>query len=281
MNLHAMTRTGLLAGTLLVLPTLAIPAAGQTSPLLPVQLERGISLEMAHPSFRELDVSAATSVWHLGGSLPLLVPGLRAVVDLPVAYAALDGATGEFAESSTVFGNPYLGVEFDVRSFLVLEAGIRAPLTTADAESYADVVGFLADVSRGEAFLEDAFPVALGVRAEHRVRPDLSFSARLGMVQAFYTGDDDDMSSMTFVDYGVGSTWTGGAARVGAGLAGRWDASADEGKFGENSLHQLGVTADLALGPVRPGLSFRLPLDQDHRDILRASVGAYVQIPIR
>jgi len=276
----AMTRTGLLAGILLVLPALALPAAGQTSPLLPAQVERGISLEIAHPSFRELETTAATSVWHLGGSLPLLVPGLRVVADLPVAHAALDGASGELAESSTVFGNPYIGLEYAVRSFLVLEGGIRAPLTTADAESYADVVGFLADVSRGEAFLDDAFPVALGARADYRVRPDLGFSARLGMVHAFHTGDDDDMSSLTFVDYGVGTNWTRGAARVGAGLAGRWEASADEGRFGENSLHQFGITADLALGPVRPGLSLRLPLDRDHRDILKATVGAYVQVPL-
>jgi len=280
MTLHAMTRAGLLTGTLLVLPNLAPAVAGQTSPLLPPQVERGISVEVAHPSFRELDTAAATSVWHLGGSLPLL-SGLRAVVDVPVAYAAFDGVPGEFTGSSTVLGNPYLGVEYAVRPFLVLEGGIRAPLTTADAESYADVVGFLADVSRGEAFLENAFPVALGARMEHRVRPDVSLGARVGTVQAFYTGDDEEMSSMTLVDYGVGTSWTRGAARIGAGLAGRWDASADEGTFGENSLHQLGLTADLALGPVRPGLSLRLPLDQDHRDVLKASVGAYVQIPIR
>ncbi|TVP42074.1 MAG: hypothetical protein EA350_17660 [Gemmatimonadales bacterium] len=276
-----MTRAGLLAGTLLVVPTLAMPAAGQTSPLLPMQVERGFSVEVAHPSFKELEMTAATSVWHLGGSLPLLVPGLRAVIDVPVAYAALDGALGELSGSSTVLGNPYLGVEYSLRSFLVLEGGIRAPLTTADAESYADVVGFLADVSRGEAFLEDVFPVALGARVEHRIRPDLSLTARLGTVQAFYTGDDEDLSSTTFVDYGVGTNWTRGAARVGAGVGGRWDASTDEGKFGENSLHQLGITADVALGPVRPGLSLRVPLDQDHRDILKASVGAYVQIPLR
>jgi hypothetical protein len=280
MSLHTMTRAGLLAGALLALPSLAVPAAGQTSPLLPPQLERGISVEVAHPSFRELDVTPATSVWHLGGALPLL-PGLRAVIDVPVAYASFDGGLGEFAGSSTVLGNPYLGVEYAVRPFLILEGGFRAPFTTADAESYADVVGFLADVSRGEACLDDAFPVALGARLEHRARPDLSFTARVGTVQAFYTGDDDDLSSLTFVDYGVGGSWTRGAARIGAGLSGRWDASADEGKFGENSLHQLGITADMALGPVRPGLSLRLPLDEDHRDVLKASVGAYVQIPIR
>jgi hypothetical protein len=280
MSTHPMARAGILAGSLLLLPSLALPAAGQSSPLLPPLPDRGISVEMAHPSFRDLDMTPATSVWHLGGSFSLPM-GLRIVVDVPVAYAAFEGELGELAGSSTVLGNPYLGVEYAVRPSLVLEGGIRAPITTADAESYADVVGFLADASRGEAFLEDAFPVALAARLEHRLRPDLSLTARLGTVQAFYTGDDEDTNSMTLVDYGIGSSWTRGTARVGAGLAGRWDASADEGKFGENSLHQLGITADMALGPVRPGLSLRLPLDQDHRDILKTSVGAYVQIPLR
>lgn len=65
------------------------------------------------------------------------------------------------------------------------------------------------------------------------------------------------------------------------GVAGRWAASVDEGSFSENSLHQLGLSADVLLKGVRPGISVRIPLDEEYRDLVKSSVGLYLQVSVR
>jgi hypothetical protein len=157
----------------------AQPAAAQGY-LMPSTPEKGISIEAMHPNFKELEVSTASSVWFLSGRVPV-TQRLRAIVDLPFAHAKFEGLPAGFtSESSTVLGNPLVGVEFLAMPSLSLELSARAPLTTADESSFADVVGFLSDPQRGEAFIKDIVPVTAAVSYEHSLPAGLSLRARGG-----------------------------------------------------------------------------------------------------
>lgn len=267
-----------LAALLVAAPLGAHPAAAQTFHL-PTATERGISLEMSHPNFKAFDVTLPTTVWFVSGQIPL-GQRLRATADLPFAYAKAD--SGELSgESSSVLGNPQLGLTFQATPTLSVEVGTRLPLNTADAESFADVIGFLTDPQRGEAFADEVVPVSGAVTWERGVASRLNLRARGAVTTALYTGDDEDGSTESLLDYGVFASYTLGMARLGAGFSGRWMASADEGNFGDNSLHQLSMTADVGVGPVRPGIAVRLPVDRTFREVMGSSVGMYLQVPLR
>jgi hypothetical protein len=66
---------------------------------------------------------------------------------------------------------------------------------------------------------------------------------------------------------------------AGARLSARWSATED-GSFGERSLHQVGLFANLGRGNIRPTLQFRIPIDDDLRESMKWSGGMGVQIQL-
>jgi hypothetical protein len=279
-------KSGLICALVVGASSLAAPAAGQGF-LMPEAPERGVGLEVSHPTFKDrdlFDMTFATSVWYLTGQLPL-TSRISGRADIPLAFADFKG--NDVLGSSTVMGNPYVGVAFTAIPELSVELGTRLPLTTADEESFADVIGLLGDMQRSEAFLEDVIPVNAGAVYRHHVTPAFALQARGGVTQLFFRGDSSDEDNITFLDYGLFGTYAMNVnarvvneARFGAGFSGRWNASEDADGFSENSLHMLGLTADLSMGRVRPGILVRIPLDEAYREVLRSSVGLYVQVPL-
>ncbi len=271
-------RSGLIAALLGVVLMGAQPLAAQ-SYLLPGTPQKGVWLEISHPDVEVFEVSAPSTAWYASGRYPL-APRFWGVAELPFAYGKLNRPAGVESDGSTVLGNPYLGIEYALTDRIQLEAGGRLPLTTADEQSFGDVVGFLADPLRGEAFMQDVVPISGGVVFHHGLAGGVDLRARGGLTSLFWRGDDDLGETMTALDYGVMALVPRGAARFGGGVTGRWDVSADEDGFAENSLHQLGLNADYAFGRMRPGITLRVPLDSDYRDMVKSSVGISLQVTL-
>lgn len=254
----------------------ASPAAAQGF-LLPATPEKGVWVEAAYSDFDELDVSLLSTVWYVTGRLPV-TQRVRALVDVPLSHAKLDlFGTGE--ESSTVIGNPFLGVEFAASERLVLELGMRAPLTTADAESFADMTAVISDPMRAEAFLEDVVPVSAAATFDHPLSPRFALRGRAGGTVFFVTEEESEREAS--LDYGLLGTYTAGDSRLAFGFSGRWFATNDEGSFGENSLHRLALSGDVLARGVRPGITVRVPLDEEWRGVVNSTVGLYLQVPVR
>jgi hypothetical protein len=261
----------------------AAPAAAQ-SILLPSGPDKGVALEASYTDFKVFDVSAPSSTWFLSGRLPV-GPSFRVFGDLPFAYGSVtmdfEDVGGEAASASdAVFGNPRLGAEYLVTPSLTVEGSFRLPLTSASETSVADVVAFMADPQRGEAFARDVVPVAAALSYERALASGLGMRARAGGTTLFFTGEDAP-DNVSMLDYGLFGTYASGPARFGAGFSGRWDVSEEDGGFADNSLHWLGLTADATVRGVRPGISFRMPLDKDYREFVGPSVGLYLQVPLR
>jgi hypothetical protein len=257
-------------------------AAQAQSYLMPQTPEKGIWLEATHPevkAFGDVDLTVASSAWFLSGRHPL-TSRLAGVAEVPFAYGNVDISGAPALEGKSVFGNPYVGVEFALNDRVTFEGGARFPITTADEESFGDVVGVLADMMRMEAFMIDVVPISAAATLRHTLASGLGLRARGGVTSVVWTGDSDLGESFTFMDYGVFAQYPVSMVRFGAGVAGRWNVTEDEGGFSENSLHHVGLSADYAIGRFRPGVNVRVPLDKEYRDLVSSSIGLYVQMSL-
>jgi hypothetical protein len=271
---------GASALALTVLALAAVPLNAQEI-LMPAGPEKGVWVEMSHPSFEDAgpQVTTASSLWYLGARYAV-TPRFRAIVDVPFSYAKFSDVPG--TEGGSALGNPYLGAEFVAVPQLVFDLGARLPFhrhkEKADA---ACLVAMMSDPMRAEAFAEDWVPVSGGMSYAQTAPSGIGVRARAGATGLFYTGSETGVDPELWVDYGAFGTYPVSIARFGLGVSGRWFASEEEGDFAENSLHQLGLTADVAVAGVRPGVALRLPLDEDWRREYRMSLGLYLQVPLR
>jgi hypothetical protein len=266
----------MLAATIVASAAVPVDAAAQAA-VLPETPAKGVWIEVNHTDMKAFDTNLPTSVWYLAGRLPVR-PRLALVADVPFSHARLE-MDGLGAESSSVFGNPYLGAEYAASRRVLVELGLRAPLTSADDESFADVVAMLTDPHRPEAFAMDVLSVSSAAVVTLPLADLVSLRARGGVTGLFGTGDSS--TSEAALDYGAQGSWEPGAGRLAIGMAGRWYATSDEGSFADNSIHHASLRADILVAGVRPGVSLRLPLDSDYREFVGASVGLYLQVPLR
>lgn len=243
---------------------------------LPATPEKGVWVEAAYADLEGLSQSFPSTLWFVSGRIPL-TSEIRAVADVPFAHSRMSFEGGA-RESSSVLGNPYLGLEY-ARGALLVETGARMPLNTIDSESFADVIGLLGDIQRSEAFTDEVVPVSGAVAYEHGLPRGASVRGRAGIVGLFATGDEEDNDAL--IDYGVLGTYPVGPARLGLGFYGRWIATEDEGDFQDNSIHHLALSGDVQFRRVRPGISVRVPVDKAYDDILNSTIGLYLQLPLR
>lgn len=96
----------------------------------------------------------------------------------------------------------------------------------------------------------------------------MSLRARVGGTAFFYTGDEEDGDAEASIDYGAVGTVAPGMVRIALGFAGRWVTSTDEGGFSYNARHHIGLNADALVGGVRPGISLRLPIETEFRELV-------------
>ncbi len=197
------------------------------------------------------------------------------VGELPLAHFGSD--VGNVSETS--LGNSYLGLEIRFKdSPVYAEIGLRAPLAPGedDENASAAITGFLNDFSdRLEAFI---LPVTAILNYRYNSPKGFVLRLRGGPSILVATGERD--KSEVGLNYGVQAWYAGKQVRVGGGLTGRAILT-EEGNFGERSVHQFGVNADLLLSQVRPGVYFRLPLDKDWSDFVNFVFGLKFDVRLK
>lgn len=263
--------------------TSAVIIVPATTPAQSIWLDRGpdkmLAFEILKPSFiGEENVSFTTAAYFLSYRTPLS-ENVRFVGELPFAHGDFGREVNFFSfriGPGSTFGNPYFGLELQrAGSPLFVEIGVRAPLAS-DGQIQAITTGLTADFDRMEAFVPNTVPFTGMLNLWKKSASGLTFRLRGG--PSFLVGTK-----------GGGSEWLlGYSAQVGyetqpfslnAGLSGRANLSG-EGDYGERSIHQLGLSANLGLGQFRPGVHFRMPLDQDTREGLNYVVGINLGIQL-
>ncbi|MEO6462490.1 MAG: hypothetical protein ABIP29_05390 [Candidatus Eisenbacteria bacterium] len=242
------------------------PAACAQSIWLDRVSPRTIHLEGAKPFLEGDRDGFFTTTWFLSTRLPL-GERLAFVGELPFATAktAFDLPTfGLFEASSSAIGNPYLGIETRPASGRGsrFELGVRLP--AASDNEFATATGAATDVDRWEAF----FPDIIVLRSTFHWRDDVvgkpGIDVRLG--PALWLADGLGGNAEIFAHYGLQFLYHGTEARAGAGIGGRWLLTGG-GDLGASSVHQVEAAADFLPGRVRPGVTLRIPLEDNGIDL--------------
>lgn len=274
-------------GFLLLATLFVVAPAGALAQPLWVAPERtgGFHVEYLRPDIE--GSSVASGAVYLGLRAPL-GSHLALVGELPFAHGDFDLGSGATQEANTTLGNPYVGIEVGPRRSTVhFEVGVRLPVL--DEPDAASSVGFLADpVDRPEAFLEDL--LAVTVRAHYRRFDRSGFGFLLHAGATGWTapdGADRNAPSGTappedevVASYGARFGWMGTPGGFVAGVTGRTSVTDPNGSFEERTLTQLGGAGYLRLGPLRPGVQFRLPLDDRLREVVDVTIGVSLAVAV-
>ena len=256
--------------------------------------DRAVFLELLKPDFETPgDWSLATLAgflsarWSLGSNIVL-------VADLPFAYGDYEGQvvsvepvdTVPFNESGATIGNPYVGVELRLRDFPVFgELGLRAPLTQGESffDEVSAVAGGYADyIDRWEAFLPDVFVVMTAANYAYQFPEGLALRLRVAPVFWIDTAEGLKDDSEMFLLYSAQGWHRAKSFIIGGGFSGRWQWTIGQLDLDERTYHQLVLSASwLSDSRFRPGVQFRLPLDDDlTRDYYSWVIGLNLQVAL-
>ncbi|MFQ5638519.1 MAG: hypothetical protein ACE5IR_11045 [bacterium] len=190
---------------------------------------------------------------------------LSFVGEVSVAHGELDFSG---SDSKTTFGNPYLGLEIRPQdSPLYFELGVRVPAVSSN--NLATFIGSFADADRFEAFRPDLLTLE-GMVNLYRMNRDTGFFLRLRGGSSLFFNTDAGLGQDDAEWFLVGDGFAGiqgDKLRVEGGLTSRLVLTEDD-NLGERTFFQLGAIASLHLGQFRPGVHFRLPLDDDLTEII-------------
>ncbi len=239
--------------------------------------EKSFAIEILKPNFDgEDNTTFATSAIFLSGRIPVS-DRLLLVAELPFAHFGIEN----FDESDTEFGNPYLGLEIrKPNSHLFAELGFRPPL--APENNAAPLAGTAADFDRFEAFVPDIFTVTGKGNFHRKNASNLVVRLRGGPTLWIDAGDALDETEF-FLDYSGQVGYEGKQFSLMGGLTGRlrlWVSEADL-DIGERTFHQFGAAASVALGMVRPGIHFRIPLDDGLTDAIDFVFGLHLGVHLK
>lgn len=232
------------------------------------QLERTIDVSFARPGIEGSDQALLSGAGRIAGTFPIKGTAFLRL-ELPGARANFEGV------SETMIGAPYIGVvggapESDVR----YQIGIRlAPGASTDGPA-ADV-GVRAEYEQFEAYLSEFVGLRTSVQFGRVSKNGLTAQVRLGGTLLVSTGEGES-DPEGFADYGarIGTETTRGF--VFADLSGRMWATQSGLTVGERSVHFVGLSGGVALGPVTPAVEVRTPIGE--RD---SGMGTIVRIGAR
>lgn len=241
---------------------------------LPREPEPWIAVEGLKPFFDGGGLSFFSTAWFVSGRLRT---GNTVVLvgEIPFAFASFDDPFFR-SESDAAVGNIYFGAEFGSQSSpAFLELGVRAPLSPENTAAFP--VGTFTDLDRWEAFVPNLVPVSLLGNYYSMSEHGLVLRFRGGGIVWVPTETGPDTELLALLNAQVGFQRPDAKFGVLGGLTSRITVTTS-GSFSERSAFQAGANGWFALGRVRPGILFLVPLDSELRDIVSLTVGLNAQI---
>jgi hypothetical protein len=278
------TPSVLLVVALLIGLSAAGPAQAQSVYEGPIDHSDRVSIEWTRPSLDDNGVYGYfTSTLFVSGQFSVSET-VQIVGELPFSYASAEA--GNVEESSFKLANPYVGLDWRNGEKSFLELGLVLP--AIDQASFADLAGpgaiaisFLTNLDRPEYFIPDF----LSVRALQNLvieNDDQTVQARLriGPVLAINTGDSgfsDDTELLSNIDAFV--WYVDDRFEIGGGFTNDFVLT-DEGSAADRSQSTVGAAAFFTFDQIEPGLSLRVPLDEDASELLNYTFGLTARIPL-
>jgi hypothetical protein len=234
--------------------------------------DKTISLEILKPDFAwDANTTFATSALFFSGRFPA-THTISVVGEIPFSHF---GRESDFDsdETDNAIGNPYLGIETHAEGSPVFgEFGFRFPLAPEDDGEDAAFAGLLTEfVDRAEAFVIDAFPISGALNYKSKKPTGFVVRFRGGGTVWIAPGDRDE--SELFLLYSAQAGYESPEVNFLAGFSGRCLLSEEDIDIAERTFHHLGLAINLTFGSLRPGISLRIPIDEDMTDILDSVFG--------
>lgn len=226
-----------------------------------------VRAELLLPNF---DGDEGMSLDWVRAQLSLVVPvteSAHLVADVP--YARYHEDRPDVTESA--FGNPYLG--WRVRApgeTYGFEVGLRVPLS--ENEDFAPfLIGTLSDLDRHPSFTRNLWVASLLFDFYSSTSEGVGLRSFGGPIAWIDTeeGRDDHL----VLQYGFQLWYGNDDARLLVGLHGLWVATGEGEGIGEDSLHHAVLRAEVTVATIRPAVSLRLPVDNDWRNVMDATLG--------
>lgn len=263
-----------------------VPTLLSAQPLwLDRRQDKTIGLEVLIPDFKTEDGDDVSGVALFLSLRAPLSSQLRFVSELPFVHANFESGSFFFdSGSQNSIGNPYLGLEIGRQNSPVSvfgEIGARAPMASEDNFGAA-LVGLVTDSDRLEAFLPNTLPITGALNFHLKEASGFTLRLRGGPSLLIYTeADEGDDDSDWFIGYSAQAGYESEAVSVLGGVTGRANITEENADFGERSVHQLGFAVNVGLGQARPGIHFRLPLDEDLKESLDFVFGLHLGIQFK
>ncbi len=243
--------------------------------------DRGTSMavEFLKPYFVDSNSSTTTAMLFISGRLPLSQT-ITIVGDIPFAHHGYKDDFGlDRLEASTVIGNPYLGVEIQKQDLpFFVELGLRLPLG-ADLESRAANVAQITDSERFEAFIDYDLSAKARLNYHSNFASSVILHLRGGWSGGHSVAQEGGPGNYSTLDYGIRLGYQMEQVSVIGGLTGHYlldggtpHLSRFNSKAGR-TVHQIAVAASVGFATVRPGLHFKLPVDDFWNDEIRFVLG--------
>lgn len=234
-----------------------------------------VRFEIMRPNFDSDALETLSSAALLAARIPV-GERLTLLAEAPFVTARLrtDGDLGGGRE--TILGNVLLGLEVRRKSAPVYaQVGARIPLAPDD-KPVASLVGIFSDLDRWEGYGTDIVPVNAFVGFRKRSENGLLVHVGGGPVMWIPTSGSGDADLLTRTAAQLG--YDAGMIGVAGGVTGRALVTESGLDFGERTWFQASVDAWLDLGRLRPGVQFRLPLDDGLTSVVDYAIGVTTEV---
>lgn len=226
-----------------------------------------VSGEFFRPSYESLGSFKLSSWVLLLGVKANLSERVALLAELPYTNGKIN-LPGNFLSSDrsqSAIMNPYIGLEFlSRRQKTSLEIGVRLPIADED-KALAAQAGILSDLDRIDAFIPNILAINGLLNVNSVSAGGFAFRLRGGPNLWVFTDTNngaDDGVELLF-KYAGELGYDTEQFSLAAGISGLLIATESDLDLGERTLHQFIAAATVGLGNVRPGIQFRLPLDED------------------
>jgi hypothetical protein len=222
--------------------------------------DKSIAAEYLRPDFTENQyIAQSVSIFFISLRHPISEKTLF-VMELPIAHASF--SSDFYDDSQTTIANPYIGVETrKPGSRSSMELGFRLPVMSRD-QTLASSSGRVVDYDRYEAFLPRV--IAFTGKGNFRwISASNKLGARLRLGPTIWFSTALAGGAELFFDYSFQVGYLIRKVILTSGLTGRFFASGGFVDLSERFVHQFGLAASAELGSIRPGIHFRIPLDED------------------
>ena len=230
-------------------------------------------LEILKPKFdSQIDrLGFMNMVWILSGQY-YVSDRVAIVYDLPISFYAPEEKT-TFDKSETSFGNPYFGIRLDSpigeKNKFTGRVGLRIPIASEEKYSAASI-GLYTSFDRLEAFIPELFSTSFSGTFTTKTSENIDFNFSLG--GDLMKDTDDGGESEFYINYNFEFIADIDNILLLGGFTGRYLATED-GDFEELSVHQIGFSGYYNGENFKPGILFRLPVDDDLNELVDMVIG--------